>query len=73
MQADVQWSDTRGTLSLGWAEVTLEASPGVLMLRAEAADEPALQQVQDLLGGLVGRVGRRADLMVSWQRLEARP
>jgi hypothetical protein len=71
MQAQVEWTETDGIASFGWGKITMQASPGALTLRAEAADEETLQQVQDLVAGLLARVGRRAQLKVDWQRLEA--
>ena len=39
MQAHVEWSADRGQISFGWGRCTLRADPGVLSLRAEAADQ----------------------------------
>ncbi|WP_063786045.1 DUF2218 domain-containing protein [Streptomyces sp. MMG1533] len=70
-QAQVEWSDTEGSVSLPWGRISLRAAPGVLTLRVEAADEENLSRLQDLAGGHVERFGRRDGLRVSWQLSEA--
>jgi hypothetical protein len=67
----VEWSETRGTVTFGESKITMQASPGALTLSAEAADEEALQRIQDLVAGLLGRFGRRDHLKVTWQQPEA--
>src|SRR5215467_5470031 len=42
-------SQTRGTISFGWGQCTMQASPGTLTLRVEAADEEHLQRVQEII------------------------
>jgi hypothetical protein len=64
----VEWSETRGTVTFGGGTITMQASPGVLTVRAEAADRDILRQIQDLITGLLGRFGRRDQLTVHWQR-----
>ncbi|MCX4585950.1 DUF2218 domain-containing protein [Streptomyces sp. NBC_01481] len=70
-QAHVEWSDTHGSVSLPWGRCTMQATPNVLTLRIEAADEENLRRLQDLLAGHVERFGRRDRLKANWQRLEA--
>ncbi|WP_328891022.1 DUF2218 domain-containing protein [Streptomyces sp. NBC_00316] len=67
---DVEWSDTRGVVSLPWGRCTLDAAPEVLMLRAEADDEQGLRRLQDLLETHIGRFGRRDELRVDWRQSE---
>ena len=64
------WSDTRGTLTLGWGRCTMQADPGTLTVRAEATDKESLQQIQDLITRNLERFGRREHLKVNWQRPE---
>ena len=64
----VEWSGTDGTLDLGWGRCTLHAGPGTLTVRAEAANEENLQQVQDLIARNLERFGRREHLQVTWQK-----
>jgi hypothetical protein len=64
----VEWSDTHGTLGLGWGRCTMHAGPGTLTVRAEAASEQSLQRVQDLVTRNLERFGRREHLTVNWQR-----
>lgn len=70
-QAHVEWSDTHGSVSLPWGQCIMQATPNVLTLRIEAADEENLRRLQDLLAGHVERFGRRDRLKANWQRLEA--
>ena len=67
----VEWSETRGTVTFGDGKITMQASPGALTLRAEAADQETLRRTQDLVAGLLDRFGRRDHLTVTWQRPEA--
>jgi hypothetical protein len=41
--------------------------PGRLAVRAEAADEESLRQIQDLLTARLEKFGRREHLTVDWQ------
>jgi len=66
----VEWSDTRGTLTLTWGRCTMQAGPGTLTVRAEAASDESLQRVQDLITRNLERSGRRAHLKVTWQPLQ---
>jgi len=38
-----------------------------LRLRADAADEPSLRRIQDMLTTRLGKFGRRDHLTVTWQ------
>ncbi|PWI05930.1 hypothetical protein DIZ27_36175 [Streptomyces sp. NWU339] len=67
-QARVDWFETEGSVSLPWGTIALQAAPGVLMLRVEAAGEENLRRLQALVAGHVERFGRRDGLRVSWQR-----
>jgi hypothetical protein len=67
----VEWSNTHGTLDLGWARCTMQAGPGMLTVRAEATDEDSLQQAQDLITRNLERFGRREHLTLNWQRPQA--
>jgi hypothetical protein len=64
----VEWSETRGILSFGWGQCTLQANADLLTLRAEAADEENLQRVQDIVGRDIERFGKRDHLTVTWKR-----
>lgn len=66
MQARVEWSDDRGQISFGWGRCTLRADPGVLTLRAEAADEEHLHQLEQRIADRLEQVGRRDRLTVTW-------
>lgn len=62
----VEWNDTDGSLTLDWGRCTLHAAPGVLELRAEAADEESLARVQELIGRRLEKLGHRDRLTVTW-------
>ena len=66
----VEWSETRGSVTFGAGKITMQASPGALLLRAESADEESLRRVQDLVTGLLARFSRRDHLTVDWRRRE---
>jgi hypothetical protein len=56
------------TFSSGRGVVT--AGDGVLVLRAEAAGEEALADVQGVLGRHLERFGQRSELVVTWSAAE---
>lgn len=64
----VEWSQTRGTVDFGWAKCTMQATPGTLILRTEAADEDNLRRVQAIVAADIERFGTRDHLTVNWQR-----
>jgi hypothetical protein len=66
----VQRSENEGTVSLNWGQWTMRALPGLLAIRAEAADEENLKRIQDLLTARLQNFGRREHLTVSWRRPE---
>jgi hypothetical protein len=63
-----EWSQTRGLIGFGWGRCTMRATPGMLTLRAEAADEEGLRRVQDLVARNIERFGRREHLSVVWRQ-----
>ena len=67
----VACSGTEGTVSLSCGQWTMRALPGVLAIRAEAADEQSLRRIQDLLTARLQKFGRREQLTVTWRRPEA--
>ena len=67
----VECSGTEGTVSLNWGQWTMRALPGLLAVRAEAADEQCLRRIQDLLTVRLQKFGRREHLTVNWRRSEA--
>jgi len=64
----VEWSDTHGILDLGWGRCSMQADPGALTVRVEAADEESLRRVQGLITRNLERFGRREHLKLNWQR-----
>ena len=67
----VECSGTEGTVSLNCGRWTMRALPGLLAVRAEAADEQSLRRIQDLLTVRLQKFGRREHLTVNWRRPEA--
>ena len=67
----VACSGTEGTVSLNCGQWTMRALPGLLAVRAEAADEQSLRRIQDLLTARLQKFGRREHLTVNWRRPEA--
>ncbi|MER8225857.1 DUF2218 domain-containing protein [Streptomyces sp. NPDC094143] len=66
-QAQVDWSETEGSVNLPWGTITLRAAPGVLLLRVQATSEEKVRRLEELVAGHVERFGRREGLQVSWQ------
>ena len=66
----VECSGTEGTVILNWGQWTMQALPGLLAVRAEAADEDSLRRIQDLLTARLQKFGRRERLTVNWRRPE---
>ena len=66
----VECSGSEGIVSLNWGRWTMRASPGLLAIRAEAADEESLQRIQDVLAARLQKFGRRERLTVNWRRPE---
>ena len=64
----VEWSDSRGIIDVGWGRCTVEATPDVLTLRLESADEQGLQRLQAAVAHRLETIGRRESLRVDWQR-----
>ena len=65
----VEWSGTHGKLLLNWGQCTIQASPGTLALRAEAADQENLTRIQELVTARLERFGRREQLEVIWHQV----
>jgi hypothetical protein len=64
----VDWTDTHGTIDVGWGRCTLEATTTTLTLRAEAADEGSLRRLQEMIGSRVEAIGSRDRLRVTWEQ-----
>jgi len=63
----VDCSGTEGTVSLDWGRWTMRASPGLLTVRAEAADEEDLRRIQSMLAARLQKLGWREGLTVTWR------
>jgi hypothetical protein len=69
----VDCSGTEGTVRLDWGQWTMRALPGLLAIRAGAADEENLLRIQDLITTRLENLGRREHLTVTWRRSSAAP
>jgi hypothetical protein len=49
LKVRVEWSDTWGTGDFGWGRCTMEARSNVLALRAEAADQRGLEEIEEFV------------------------
>ncbi len=67
----VERSGTGATVTLDRGQWTMRAGPGLLTIRAEAADSEDLRRIQDLLTARLERFGRREHLTVTWQAATA--
>lgn len=61
-----EWSATSGTVELNWGGWTMQAAPGMLRLRAEAADTENLRRIQEMLTTRLENFGRRENLTITW-------
>jgi hypothetical protein len=67
VEAQVEWSDTEGTVRFPWGRCIMRADSHALTLRTEAEDYDNLQRVQAVVGEHVERFGKRDGLKVNWQ------
>jgi hypothetical protein len=72
-QVRVEWTETEGTVTFPGGQCTMRAAGDALLLRAEAADDAALEFIENLIGSHLGRFSRREPLTVTWHPAEARP
>ncbi len=67
----VEWTETSGNVVLNWGQWTMQASPGVLRVRAEATSAEDLGRIQDLVTARLEGFGRRSNLQVVWHPLSS--
>jgi len=67
----VERGATEAAVTLNWGQWTMRARPGLLAVRAEAADEENLRRIQDLLTTRLENFGRREHLTVTWRTAPA--
>lgn len=65
---EVNFDDARGEIHFDFGRCRLETSEGALVLVAEAADEPRLERVEQVIADHLERFGRRDELSVIWVR-----
>jgi hypothetical protein len=69
----VDYSDSVGLVRFSDGELRLQATADDLTLRIEAADDNALQRLQDGIGERLQTIGRRDQLTLTWHHVESRP
>jgi hypothetical protein len=67
----VERGETEAAVTLNWGQWVMRARPGLLAVRAEAADEENLRRIQDLLTTRLEKFGRREHLTVTWRTATA--
>lgn len=70
-QAQVEWSQTEGTVSFPGGQCVMKADRDALVLRATADDEETLRFIEDLIASHLGRFSRRERLTVAWRHTGA--
>ena len=63
----VELADTSGRITFPMGTCALQAAEGVLTLSVEAADAPALTQLQDVVARHLLRFAFREDVRIDWQ------
>ena len=62
----VEHTADAGAITLSWGRLTLRATAGELMIRADAASGDDLHRIQDMTAGRLLKFGRREDLDIRW-------
>jgi hypothetical protein len=62
----VEHTADAGTITLGWGQLTMRATAGELIIRAEAASQEDLHRIQEMTAGRLLKFGRREDLDIRW-------
>jgi hypothetical protein len=69
VQVDAEWSESQGRVTFNpWGRCTLAADAHSLMVRIEADDADALQQIRDVITRDFARFSRRDPLIVTWRQ-----
>lgn len=69
---EVNFDEARGEIRFDFGRCRLDVAEGALVLVAEAADEPRLERVEQVIADHLERFGRRDELSVRWVRQTAR-
>jgi hypothetical protein len=69
VRVTAEWSDTAGTVTFTpWGVCSLAADATILTVRIDAADEPGLTQIRDIINRDLDRFSQRNPITVTWQR-----
>lgn len=67
--ASAEWTDTHGVIAFApGGQCTVDAGADTLTIRIDAADDQALQRIQDIVGRDLDRFSGREPLAVAWRR-----
>lgn len=69
----VDHSDAYGSIRFTGGSCTLRATADLLTLRIDAEDDDSLRRLQDGLTTRLEKIGRRDQLMVTWQQTDTAP
>ncbi|WP_187365816.1 DUF2218 domain-containing protein [Trebonia kvetii] len=62
----VEHTADAGSITLTWGQLTLRATAGELMIRADASSQEDLDRIQDMAASRLLKFGRREDLDTRW-------
>jgi hypothetical protein len=62
----VAWTETHGTVDLGWARCTVSADASTLTLRAESSDGDGVRQARELIGRHLEEHAGDDELVITW-------
>ena len=66
MKTPAEFDDQRGAVQFAMGACELHVEPEALLLRAQAADQASLAQVQHIVGDHLERFGHHDRLQVAW-------
>lgn len=66
MKTPAEFDDQRGSVQFAMGACELHVEPEALLLRAQAADQASLAQVQHIVGDHLERFGHHDRLKVDW-------
>ena len=66
----VEHTGDAGAIALTWGQLTLRATAGELLIRADAASQDSLRRIQEMTAGRLLKFGRREDLDIRWTAVD---
>src|SRR3954454_5951773 len=68
LDVHVAWTDTDGTVDLGWGRCTMRADESTLLVRVEADDDDALRHVRELISRHLEKLADDDHLAFAWRQ-----